>query len=111
MWRRALIFSCSLASLVASCQTNAPSVPAAPAADGGGEPAAPDVAGVDGADGAGAEGAIVCRTRDDCDCTMHYTPTRSRRPRFAEGGTRDETPRDCIIECRRGRCTATQAPM
>src|SRR5262245_19504129 len=122
-WRRALVFSCSLASLVASCNTNEPSVPAAQVVDGGGAPAASDVADADRADGDGtagapgvdradgAPGAIACRTRDDCGCTRHYTPTRARRTRSADGGTRDETPGDCIIRCQDGRCTATQGPL
>jgi hypothetical protein len=129
MWRRALVLSCSLASLVASCKTNAPSVPAAQVVGDGGAPAAPDVAGADRADADGAPGADgangvngvngvigvigvnACRTRDDCGCTRHYTPTRARRTRSADGGTRDETPGDCVIGCHDGRCTATQGPM
>jgi hypothetical protein len=144
MWRRALVFSCSLVSVVTSCKTNAPSVPTAQVVDGGGAPAVPDVGGMDrteqvvdgggapavpdvgGGDGAdgdgadradgvdradGADGSIACRTRVDCGCTRHYTPTRARRTRSADGGTRDETPGDCIIRCQDGRCTATQGPM
>jgi hypothetical protein len=131
MWQHALVFSCSLAFLVASCKTSAPSVHAAQVVDGG-APAVPDAQGEDGADGAhgdgapaaidahrpegadrpdGAPGAIICRTRDDCGCTRHYTPTRARPTRSLGSGRRDETPGDCIIGCHDGRCTAAQGPM